>query len=157
MCKYIDMPLQHISNLTLLSMQRPPRQHTEALLLKLRERIPGLALRTTFISGALFVSVGMRLGARERRGGRASGELPPPPPARSPTIPTKKHPQQNKNKGFPGETPEQHRELVDFCSDFKFERMGCFVYSEEDGTPAAGFPEQLAPKMRCVGSRRGLT
>ncbi len=50
-CKYLDMPLQHISNLTLLAMNRPPREHTEKLLAKLRARIPGLALRTTFISG----------------------------------------------------------------------------------------------------------
>ena len=49
--KYIDMPLQHWSNLTLLSMNRPPQAHTRALLNKLRGRIPGLALRTTFISG----------------------------------------------------------------------------------------------------------
>ena len=50
-CKYIDMPLQHISNLTLLGMNRPPRKHTEDLLNKLRARIPGLAMRTTFICG----------------------------------------------------------------------------------------------------------
>ena len=49
--KYIDMPLQHISNLTLLAMNRPPKDHTMELLKKLRDRIPGLALRTTFISG----------------------------------------------------------------------------------------------------------
>ena len=50
-CKYIDMPLQHMSNLTLLAMNRPPRKHTEDLLWKLKERIPKLALRTTFICG----------------------------------------------------------------------------------------------------------
>lgn len=50
-CKYVDIPLQHISNLTLLAMNRPPRKHTEDLLVKLRARIPGLALRTTFICG----------------------------------------------------------------------------------------------------------
>ncbi|KAK9830594.1 hypothetical protein WJX81_002766 [Elliptochloris bilobata] len=50
-CKYVDIPLQHICNLTLLAMNRPPREHTERLLRKLRERIPGLVLRTTFISG----------------------------------------------------------------------------------------------------------
>ena len=50
-CKYIDMPLQHMSNLTLLAMNRPPRKHTEDLLWKLKERIPELALRTTFICG----------------------------------------------------------------------------------------------------------
>lgn len=94
-CKYIDIPLQHISNLTLLSMNRPPRDHTEKLLTTLKDRIPNLALRTTFISG------------------------------------------------FPGETDAQHRELVDFCNDFRFARMGCFTYSEEDGTPAAELPEQV--------------
>ena len=50
-CKYIDIPLQHVSNLTLLAMNRPPRDHTLTLLRTLRERIPGLALRTTFING----------------------------------------------------------------------------------------------------------
>ena len=50
-CKYIDMPLQHISNLTLLAMNRPPQAHTLALLHTLRDRIPDLAMRTTFISG----------------------------------------------------------------------------------------------------------
>jgi len=94
-CKYIDIPLQHISNLTLLSMNRPPRAHTETLLRKLRERIPGLVLRTTFISG------------------------------------------------FPGESEDAHRELVDFVKDLRFERMGAFAYSQEDGTPAADLPEQL--------------
>uniref|UniRef100_A0A7S3VK66 Uncharacterized protein n=1 Tax=Dunaliella tertiolecta TaxID=3047 RepID=A0A7S3VK66_DUNTE len=99
-CKYIDIPLQHINNLVLLSMNRPPQNHTVNLLKKLRERIPGLVLRTTFICG------------------------------------------------FPGETQAQHRELVDFCKEFKFERMGAFAYSEEDGTPAADYPEQVADKTR---------
>ncbi len=49
--KYIDIPLQHISNLPLLAMNRPPREHTVALLERLRAAIPGLALRTTFICG----------------------------------------------------------------------------------------------------------
>lgn len=95
MCKYIDMPLQHISNLTLLAMNRPTQQHTLQLLRKLRDRIPGVVLRTTFICG------------------------------------------------FPGETDENHKELVEFCEEFKFERMGCFMYSEEDGTPAATLPDQV--------------
>ena len=42
-----------------------------------------------------------------------------------------------------GETEEQHRELVAFCKKFKFERMGAFSYSEEDGTPAAEMPDQV--------------
>lgn len=94
------MPLQHISNLTLLAMNRPPQAHTQDLLHKLRDRIPNLALRTTFISG------------------------------------------------FPGESETDHRELVDFVRAFKFERMGAFAYSEEDGTPAAEFPEQLDTETR---------
>jgi len=99
-CKYVDMPLQHISNLTLLAMNRPPQKHTQDLLYTLRDRIPNLALRTTFISG------------------------------------------------FPGESEADHRELVGFVRKFKFERMGAFVYSEEDGTPAAEFPEQWDPEER---------
>jgi ribosomal protein S12 methylthiotransferase len=98
--KYIDIPLQHITNLSLLRMNRPPRQHTEDLLYKLRDRIPGLALRTTFISG------------------------------------------------FPGETEEEHEELMKFCREFKFERLGAFAYSEEDGTPAAEYPDQVEQAVR---------
>ena len=99
-CKYIDIPLQHITNLSLLRMNRPPRQHTEDLLYKLRDRIPGLALRTTFISG------------------------------------------------FPGETEEEHEDLMAFCREFKFERLGAFAYSEEDGTPAAEYPDQVEQAVR---------
>jgi ribosomal protein S12 methylthiotransferase len=101
-CKYIDIPLQHITNLSLLRMNRPPRQHTEDLLYKLRDRIPGLALRTTFISG------------------------------------------------FPGETEEEHEELMKFCRDFKFERLGAFAYSEEDGTPAMEYPDQVPEEIRAL-------
>jgi len=50
-CKYIDIPLQHINNMVLLGMNRPPQTHTVNLLKKLRERIPDLVLRTTFICG----------------------------------------------------------------------------------------------------------
>lgn len=99
-CKYIDMPLQHISNMTLLAMNRPPQDHTLKLLYKLRDRIPNVALRTTFISG------------------------------------------------FPGEREEDHRELVSFVRDFKFQRMGVFAYSEEEGTPAAEFEEQIDTEVR---------
>lgn len=50
-CKYIDMPLQHISDSVLRRMNRPGRAHTERLLHRLRAGIPGLTLRTTFIVG----------------------------------------------------------------------------------------------------------
>ena len=98
--KYIDIPLQHITNLSLLRMNRPPRAHTEDLLYKLRDRIPNLALRTTFISG------------------------------------------------FPGETQEEHEDLMRFTREFKFERLGAFAYSEEDGTPAATYPDQVEQAVR---------
>jgi len=100
--KYVDMPLQHVHNLTLLAMARPPRAHADGLLARLRAGVPGLALRTTFISG------------------------------------------------FPGETDAAHRELVDFCAAFKFERMGAFAYSAEEGTPAAGLPDQVDPHTRAA-------
>lgn len=45
--------------------------------------------------------------------------------------------------GFPGETREQFNELCEFAKEVKFERMGCFPYSIEEGTPAASFPNQL--------------
>jgi ribosomal protein S12 methylthiotransferase len=87
--KYIDIPLQHISDRMLRSMRRNiTRRQQEALLEKLRRRIPGLAIRTTFITG------------------------------------------------FPGETQDDHRELVDFIEEFGFDMMGVFKYSREDGTPA---------------------
>lgn len=41
------------------------------------------------------------------------------------------------------ETAEQHDELYDFCKKFKFERMGAFAYSSEEGTPAASLPDQV--------------
>jgi len=98
-CPYIDIPLQHIADPVLKRMRRPSEGMTVNLLEKLRARIPGLALRTTFISG------------------------------------------------FPGETDSDHRELLAFVESFRFERLGVFAYSTEDGTPAAGFdgmiPEQL--------------
>jgi ribosomal protein S12 methylthiotransferase len=94
-CKYVDIPLQHISDPVLKAMNRPPMQHTRALLNKLRQRIPDLVLRTTFITG------------------------------------------------FPGETEEDHKELVKFVKEMKFERAGVFAYSEEEGTPAASFGNQV--------------
>ena len=51
-CKYIDLPLQHASNAVLKRMKRPgTRQHYDRLLTRIRERVPGVALRTTFIVG----------------------------------------------------------------------------------------------------------
>ncbi len=45
--------------------------------------------------------------------------------------------------GFPGETEEQFSELCEFLKEARFERVGCFAYSREEGTPAANFPDQI--------------
>lgn len=45
--------------------------------------------------------------------------------------------------GFPGETEEEFEELAEFAAEMKFERLGCFAYSQEDNTPAGRMPEQL--------------
>jgi ribosomal protein S12 methylthiotransferase len=87
--KYIDMPLQHINDRVLNRMHRnTSRALIETLLTKLRDRVPGIALRTTLITG------------------------------------------------FPGETDEEHHQLVAFVKDFGFDQLGVFPYSPEPGTPA---------------------
>jgi ribosomal protein S12 methylthiotransferase len=86
---YLDMPIQHIASRMLKRMgRRHTREETCELLSKLRERVPGIVLRTTFITG------------------------------------------------FPGETLEEHQELVRFVREFRFERLGVFPYSHEESTPA---------------------
>lgn len=50
--------------------------------------------------------------------------------------------------GFPGETEDQFGELVDFVKDMKFERLGCFAYSIEEGTPAAKMDGQLDEEVK---------
>jgi ribosomal protein S12 methylthiotransferase len=94
--KYIDLPLQHVSDRVLRSMNRKvTRQDIEKLIADLRGRMPGIALRTTFIVG------------------------------------------------FPGETDADFEELLDFCEAAKFENVGIFKYSREDGTPAYSFGGQV--------------
>jgi ribosomal protein S12 methylthiotransferase len=93
---YIDIPLQHASDGMLKRMsRRVTRPETEALLGRLRSRIHGLTLRTTFISG------------------------------------------------FPGETDDDHAQLVEFIEKHRFERMGVFTYSLEPDTPAALLPNHV--------------
>lgn len=88
--KYMDIPLQHCSENVLKRMNRHgDRKSLTELLNKIRERIDGVTIRTTFIAG------------------------------------------------FPGETEEEFNELCDFIEEMRFERMGCFAYSEEENTPAA--------------------
>jgi ribosomal protein S12 methylthiotransferase len=84
---YVDMPLQHTHPWTLARMRRPHRD-TEDLVAWMRERVPGLVLRTTFIVG------------------------------------------------FPGETEEEFAYLVDSVQRLRFDRVGVFTYSHEEGTAA---------------------
>ena len=89
-CKYLDIPFQHISDNMLSAMKR---RHTKAeameLIARLRERIPDIALRTTLLVG------------------------------------------------YPGETAKDIAELEQFVRDVRFERLGVFPYSEEEGTYSA--------------------
>ena len=88
-CKYIDLPVQHINNRILRSMQRGySKKQIIRLIEKIRNEIPGVALRTTLIVG------------------------------------------------FPGETHEEFKELYDFIGTYKFDRLGVFSYSHEEGTKA---------------------
>ena len=88
-CNYLDMPLQHAANNMLKAMKRQiTREEMEELTLAIREKIPGICLRTTLITG------------------------------------------------FPGETREDVEELKGFLQRQRFDRMGIFTYSHEEGTSA---------------------
>ena len=50
--------------------------------------------------------------------------------------------------GFPGETQEQHEELMQFVDEMEFDRLGVFTYSPEEGTPAAAMPDQIAEEVK---------
>lgn len=88
-CKYLDLPLQHIANPVLKRMLRHvTREETEALLSKIRATIPGVAIRTTMLVG------------------------------------------------YPGEKEQDFEELKEFVQKARFEKLGVFPYSHEDGTYA---------------------
>lgn len=96
-CKYIDMPLQHISDSLLLSMNRNiTTTQTKLLIDTLRQRMPTASLRTTFIVG------------------------------------------------MPGETQADFAQLRDYVRQTRFEKMGVFVYSREENTPAFDMPNQVS-------------
>ena len=97
-CKYLDIALQHISDNMLNRMHRHvSKQETIDLLKTIRERVPGIHIRTTLMVG------------------------------------------------FPGETQEDFHELLEFVRTQRFERMGAFAYSEEDGTYSANNYEDDVP------------
>lgn len=104
-CRYLDIPFQHVSDGILQSMRRGGSSaYIYDLIARIRETVPGIALRTTLISG------------------------------------------------YPTETREQHKELVEFVRHNRFERLGVFAYSREDDTPAyeLGDPIKASEKNRRV-------
>ena len=95
-CKYFDIPIQHISNKILKTMNRKTNKgQIQKLIEKIRTEIPDVVLRTSLIVG------------------------------------------------FPGETKEDFIELQEFVKETKFDKLGTFMYSKEDGTPAARLPDQI--------------
>lgn len=97
--KYLDMPLQHASRNVLRRMRRGgTRESLERLIARVREAVPGIAIRTTFITG------------------------------------------------FPGETEEDFEELVKFIQNCRFDNVGVFTYSDEEGTPAYDLPGKVDAK-----------
>jgi len=108
--RYIDIPLQHIHESMLQRMRRETsRTHIENLIERLRTRIPGIALRTTFIVG------------------------------------------------FPGETDEEFQSLLEFIERGRFERLGIFKYSREDGSRAAKMPNQVSTKTKNARYRAAMS
>ncbi len=99
--RYIDIPLQHISDNMLERMQRETSgDYIRDLIKRIRAGIPGIAVRTTFIVG------------------------------------------------FPGETDADVAELCTFIEETKFERLGVFRYSQEEGTRGAKMPDQIPAKVK---------
>ena len=99
--KYVDMPIQHISDRMLTAMNR----HGDSKLIrsvveKLRSEVPEIVLRTTLITG------------------------------------------------FPGETEEDFEIMCDYVREAKFEHLGCFPYSREEGTPAYDFDDQIDEQVK---------
>ena len=99
--KYLDMPLQHLDPGVLREMRRPFHDvKTFRLIERMRERVPGLVLRSTMIVG------------------------------------------------FPGETEEQHRAMLEGLEQIRFDRLGAFPYSQEESTPAGSRADQVPPGVR---------
>ena len=100
-CKYLDMPIQHISDAVLARMnRRSTSEQIRSLVDRLRTEIPDIALRTSLIVG------------------------------------------------FPGETVDDFMDLTRFVEHAKFDRLGVFCYSREDGTPAAEMPDQVSERVK---------
>ena len=100
-CKYFDIPIQHISDKVLKRMNRKcTGESIRKVISKLRKEIPNVVIRTTVMVG------------------------------------------------FPGETNEDFEELYNFIKETKFDKLGAFTYSKEDGTPASRLKEQIHPMTK---------
>jgi len=102
-CNYLDMPLQHASDNMLKAMRRQiTRAEMTDLIHSIREKVPGICLRTTLIAG------------------------------------------------FPGETEKDVEEMKGFLQEHRFDRVGIFTYSHEEGTSAHGLVDDVpaAEKQR---------
>ena len=100
-CNYLDMPLQHASDNMLKAMKRQiTRKEMEELILAIREKVPGICLRTTLIAG------------------------------------------------FPGETEDDVEELKEFLQKHRFDRVGIFTYSHEEGTSGYELNDDLTTEEK---------
>ncbi len=100
-CKYLDIPLQHISDNMLKSMRRgTTMQKTYDLLEKIRQKVEGIAIRTTLITG------------------------------------------------YPGETEDDHQQMLKFVENVRFERLGVFEYSHEENTHAFNLEDNIPIEMK---------
>ncbi len=98
---YLDIPLQHISDQVLKSMRRGiSAKRTRDLVRQIRDEVPGIILRTTFIVG------------------------------------------------YPSENDEAFQELIDFVQESRFERLGVFTYSQEEGTSAAVLGDPVPAEIK---------
>jgi ribosomal protein S12 methylthiotransferase len=100
-CNYLDIPLQHASTNMLKAMRRGiTREKTTALIKEIREKVPGIAVRTTLISG------------------------------------------------YPGETEQDHAEMLEWVEETRFDRLGVFTYSHEEDTHAYNFEDDVPEKVK---------
>ncbi len=99
-CRYVDLPIQHVAPGVLRRMRRPGFARTRRLLERLRERVAGVAIRTTLLTGS------------------------------------------------PGETQKDFEELLAFVKSYRFDHLGVFAFSPEEGTAAARQPDPVPALVR---------
>jgi ribosomal protein S12 methylthiotransferase len=106
-CKYLDLPIQHVDEGILKAMNRPPlKKGMPDLIDWIRREVPGVILRTSLIVG------------------------------------------------FPGETEQSFRRLLEFVQEAQFDRLGVFSYSPEEGTPASALKDQVQDRIKLRRSRQ---